>query len=99
LHEPLSRGADAQLPVPLHESVVHVAGSLAHTMPVPTQLPDPLHVSLYVHTAPSLHVPDVRGVEVHVFVPLQDSVVHVAGSLAQEIVVPTQVPPPLHVSL
>jgi hypothetical protein len=99
LHEPLSRGADAQLPVPLHESVVHVAGSLVHVIGVPTHVPTPLHVSLYVHRAPSLHDPLVRGVDVQELVPLHESVVHVLGLLVQLMGVPTQVPTPLHVSV
>jgi hypothetical protein len=46
LQDPLVRGADAHVFVPLQVSVTHVFGLLVHVMPVPTQVPAPLHVSL-----------------------------------------------------
>jgi hypothetical protein len=52
-----------------------------------------------VQASLSLQEPLVRAVDAHVFVPLQESVTHVLGLLVQVIVVPTQVPAPLHVSL
>lgn len=47
----------------------------------------------------SLHDPLVRGADAHVFVPLQESVMHALGLLVQVIGVPAQVPAPLQVSV
>ena len=46
LQEPLVLGADAQVLVPLHESVVQALGSLVQVMPVPAQVAEPLQVSV-----------------------------------------------------
>ncbi len=51
-HEPRSIGA-RQVPSPLHASVVHGRLSL-HTYEVPKQMP-PVHTSVLVQAAPSLH--------------------------------------------
>ena len=99
LQVPLVLGAEAQVLVPLHESVVQALGSLVQVMAVPTQDPPPLQVSVYVQRLPSLHVPLVLGAEAHVLVPLQESVAQAVGSLVQVIAVPTQDPPPLQVSV
>jgi hypothetical protein len=98
LQLPLVLGADAQVLVPLQESVVHEFGSLVHVIAVPTHVPDPLHVSPNVHRLLSLQLPLVRGVEAQVLVPLQLRVAQEFGLLVQVIAVPTHVPAPLHVS-
>ena len=46
LQVPLILGAEAQVLVPLHESVVQALGSLVQVIAVPTQEPAPLQVSV-----------------------------------------------------
>jgi hypothetical protein len=96
---PLVRGVDVQVFVPLHESVAHVFGLLVHVMGVPAHTPPTPQVSLYVQGFPSSQLPLTRGVDVHVFVPLQDKVVHTFGLETQLIAVPWQAPPAVQVSL
>src|SRR6185436_5683507 len=69
LQVPLVRGVDAHVDVPLQLSVAQEFGLLVQVMGVPTQFPAPLHVSEKVQALPSLQLPLVRVVDVHVDVP------------------------------
>jgi hypothetical protein len=98
-HEPLVRGDDAHVDVPLQDELTQEFGSLVQVIAVPTHEPCALHASENVHALPSLQLPVVLGVDAHVGVPLQDSVEHAFGLLVQVIAVPTQVPDALHASV
>ena len=99
LHVPLVLGVEVQVLVPLHARVVQALGSLVQVIAVPTHVPAPLQVSVYVQALLSLHVPLVLGAEAHVLVPLQERVAQELGSLVQVMAVPTHAPAPLQVSL
>jgi hypothetical protein len=81
---------------PSDEPVQPVAADLK---PLSTQVPAPSHVSWFLHCEPATpqFVPAPAGVSVHDDVPLHVLMEH--SSLLQVIVVPTQTPGAVHVSL